>query len=56
MPGKKFTHIAIKTMHAKTRFAGLFLFSVDSVKEVNRVTNEAIHSGGSDQTNRDGMF
>ncbi len=49
MTHEKFTTFATKPLaDTKAGLAGLFSLSVDSVDEVNRITNEAIKAGGTE--------
>jgi uncharacterized protein len=49
MTHEKFKTFATKPLaDTKSNLAGLFSLSVDSVDEVNRITNEAINAGGTE--------
>jgi predicted lactoylglutathione lyase len=49
MTHEKFKTFATKPLaDTKSKLAGLFSLSVESVDEVNRITNEAIKAGGSE--------
>jgi uncharacterized protein len=49
MTHEKFTTFATKPLaDTKVGLAGIFSLSVDSVDEVNRITNDALNSGGTE--------